>query len=247
MYNTYNTTYPLTTSTAAHFHTYSIEWTPSSLVFAIDSHVLKIWQNGDIPSDKWPQTPMRLSLSMWSVKESQDDGEVDWAGGLPDWKGDPFKAEFRKVEVEDYVGYCKEVEGDVEYSFDEKMTGWEDVEVTGCKKQVVNGHTVTITVASTSSTSVSSTSVATSTIATSTAATSSTADTSQSQASQTETVTTLSSTSPSPTENVADDKGQAGGSKAKDGGDSEGRALTLRDALSFSLMKFTGLVWLVLL
>lgn len=142
LYNTYNNTYDLDTSTFSEFHTYTIEWTEEKLAFSIDGTERKVWHVGEIPLEKWPQTPMQVKLGTWAVNNKSDAGEIAWAGGVPNWDEAPFKAYYRKLEIEDYTGWCKEVQGPVAYAFDERMGGWEDVKVSGCKKRLAPGmHT----------------------------------------------------------------------------------------------------------
>lgn len=147
LFNTYNTTYTLPTSSSYDaFHTYTVEWTDTFLKFSIDGSERKTWQVGSgsdgnsIPAEKWPQVPMRVQLGLWAVENGNDAGEIAWAGGVPDWRQEPFKAYFKKVEVDDYTGWCEEVvAGDVEYSYGADTKGWADVKVAGCRKRRAPG------------------------------------------------------------------------------------------------------------
>lgn len=76
---------------------------------------------------------MHVALSIWAVDEDDYPGVDDWAGGLPNWDDAPFKAHFRRLEIEDYTGYCKEIDGEVEYSYNERMVDWHQVSIKGCK------------------------------------------------------------------------------------------------------------------
>ncbi|KAH6606047.1 cell wall glucanosyltransferase mwg1 [Trichoderma cornu-damae] len=146
LFNTYNTTYRLDTSSFASSHRYGIEWTPTFISFSIDGVVRKTWRVGDIPAYKWPQTPMQVKLGIWTVSSSSDAGTVAWAGGLPDWSGrdaerNPYRAYFKALELEDYTGGCNETEkgAGIEYLYDERTTGWQDVHVKGCVKRTAPG------------------------------------------------------------------------------------------------------------
>ncbi|KAL7797299.1 glycoside hydrolase family 16 protein [Trichoderma ceciliae] len=139
LFNTYNTTYHLDTSSFASSHKYGIEWTPTYIHFSINNVVRKTWHVGDIPPNKWPQTPMQVKLGIWTVSNSSDPGTVVWAGGLPDWSDDdadktPYRAYFETLELEDYTGGCNETEkgAKIEYLYDERVTGWQDIEIDGC-------------------------------------------------------------------------------------------------------------------
>ncbi|KAM4056596.1 glycosyl hydrolases family 16 domain-containing protein [Hirsutella rhossiliensis] len=145
LFNTYNDTYPLPTSSYDAYHTYTIEWTDTRLVLSIDAAPRKTWRLGDnfLPPGAWPQTPMQLKLGVWSVANgtaASDPGEVRWAGGPPDWEGSgaPFVAHFAAVEVEDYMGGCTRARDGaaVRYRYDERTVGWRHVLVDGCEERV---------------------------------------------------------------------------------------------------------------
>lgn len=127
-------------SSFAAFHTYTIEWTKSALIFSIDGTERKTLRTGDIPAAKWPQTPMQVKLGLWAIDETSDTGEIQWAGGKPDWDAAPFKAHFKSVEIEDYMGGCEEASGDVEYLYSERTHGWEEVRIKGCQRKTTPGQ-----------------------------------------------------------------------------------------------------------
>ncbi|KAK2595405.1 hypothetical protein QQS21_006879 [Conoideocrella luteorostrata] len=135
LFNTYNTTYELSTSSFDAPQTYSIEWTDQFLSFSINSTIRKVWYVGQIPADKWPQTPMQVKLGVWSVSNSSDRGEIEWAGGVPDWNAGPYKGYFTTVEIEDYMGKCNSTDGYVEYQYDERTVGWQNIRIAGCQSR----------------------------------------------------------------------------------------------------------------
>ncbi|KAL7951446.1 glycoside hydrolase family 16 protein [Trichoderma barbatum] len=146
LFNTYNTTYHLDTSSFATSHKYGIEWTPTNISFSINEIVRKTWHVGDIPAYKWPQTPMQVKLGIWAVSNSSDPGTVAWAGGFPNWSDNdadkiPYSAYFKTLEVEDYTGGCKETDKatKAEYLYDERTTSWQDIEIKGCVKRSTPG------------------------------------------------------------------------------------------------------------
>ncbi|EHK44602.1 uncharacterized protein TrAtP1_008354 [Trichoderma atroviride] len=148
LFNTYNTTYRLDTSSFASAHTYGIDWTPTYINFSIDNVVRKSWRIGDnaIPAYKWPQTPMQVKLGIWSVSNGSDPGTVVWAGGLPDWSGrdaekNPYRAYFKTLELEDYAGGCNETQkgAEIEYLYNERTNGWQNIQVKGCVKRTTPG------------------------------------------------------------------------------------------------------------
>ncbi|OAA49675.1 cell wall glucanosyltransferase Mwg1 [Metarhizium rileyi] len=135
LFNTYNDTYDLSTSSFDAFHTYSLEWTDQFLSFSVNDTIRKVWYVGEIPQAKWPQTPMQVKLGVWSVSNDSDGGEIEWAGGVPDWGSAPHKAYFRTVEMEDYMGFCNQTEGHVEYQYDERTSGWQKIRIAGCQSR----------------------------------------------------------------------------------------------------------------
>lgn len=141
LFNTYNTTYALSSSSYDDLHTYTVEWTDQFLKFSIGGAELRTWHLGEIPAEKWPQTPMQVKLGIWAVEPYDDPGEIAWAGGVADWSRKPFTAAFQSVEIEDYTGWCEEVEsgGPVQYQYGEGMKGWADVRVNGCRKRRAPG------------------------------------------------------------------------------------------------------------
>lgn len=78
---------------------------------------------------------MQVKLGVWAVSNTSDQGEIDWAGGVPRWGDGPFKAYFKSVEIEDYVAFCNDTAGRVEYQYDERTHGWQNVRIAGCKRR----------------------------------------------------------------------------------------------------------------
>jgi hypothetical protein len=82
---------------------------------------------------------MQVKLGIWPVSNSSDPGTVVWAGGLPDWNGhdadnNPYRAYIKTLELEDYTGGCSEAQkgAKIEYLYDERTTGWQNIQVKGC-------------------------------------------------------------------------------------------------------------------
>jgi beta-glucanase (GH16 family) len=139
VYDQYADTYDLDFSTTADFHTYSIEWSDKFLIFSVDGKELKTWRNGDIPGDQWPQLPMQVKVGVWAVTEDSAPGEIEWAGGVPNWgKNAPFVAYYRKLVVEDYAAWCHKRSGNITYDWDNGAR-WEDVRLTGCERRGGSG------------------------------------------------------------------------------------------------------------
>ncbi|KAI3496180.1 hypothetical protein L1887_38534 [Cichorium endivia] len=84
----------------AHFHTYSILWTPQTIVFLVDETPIREFKNMEAIGVPFPKhQPMRLYSSLWNADE--------WAtrGGLvkTDWTKAPFTASYRNFNVRNGV------------------------------------------------------------------------------------------------------------------------------------------------
>ncbi|EEY17022.1 cell wall glucanosyltransferase Mwg2 [Verticillium alfalfae VaMs.102] len=81
----------------------------------------------------YPQTPMQLKLGTWvggkGGKEQQ--GTIDWAGGLAQWDQAPFAAHYQKVTIQDYAGGKKAAR---EYVYTKGQGSWESIKVVGGKE-----------------------------------------------------------------------------------------------------------------
>ncbi|KAL8209427.1 hypothetical protein R6Q57_006159 [Mikania cordata] len=80
----------------SHFHTYSILWTPRTIIFLVDDTPVREFKNMEAIGVPFPkQQPMRLYSSLWNADE--------WAtrGGLvkTDWTHAPFMASYRNFNV----------------------------------------------------------------------------------------------------------------------------------------------------
>lgn len=110
-------------------HTYTFNWTPDTLTWAIDGTVGRTlnrnetWNSTD-NTYHFPQSPARIELSLWPAGLAKNgQGTVDWAGGLVDWNS-PYMsngyyyAMFSDVNVQCYdppSGYINE--GDQSYMY----------------------------------------------------------------------------------------------------------------------------------
>ncbi|CAF9919794.1 MAG: hypothetical protein HETSPECPRED_004125 [Heterodermia speciosa] len=101
---TYNrsTTEPVT-SPQATFHTYALDWSPTALVWSIDGKIMRTLNaaNADGNGSQYPQTPMKISLSLWDGGDPDTNpGTVQWAGGLtPLPPAQPYTMYVKSVKV----------------------------------------------------------------------------------------------------------------------------------------------------
>ncbi|XP_022921366.1 probable xyloglucan endotransglucosylase/hydrolase protein 23 [Cucurbita moschata] len=81
----------------ADFHTYSILWNPTRIIFSVDGTPIREFKNWESNGVPFPKTqPMRIYSSLWNAD--------DWAtrGGLvkTDWTKAPFTASYRNFKAE---------------------------------------------------------------------------------------------------------------------------------------------------
>ena len=96
------------------WHTYEIDWNPTSVTWSIDGKSLRTlnrdstW-NATKNRYDFPQTPARVQLSLWPAGlSSNGQGTIEWAGGLIDWNAPDvenagyYYAMVKEVNVECY-------------------------------------------------------------------------------------------------------------------------------------------------
>ncbi|CRK07037.1 hypothetical protein BN1708_009764 [Verticillium longisporum] len=127
---TYGRKHELPFNAMDEFHAYTIEWTQDAITFSIDGNVVRTATPAE---GSYPQTPMQLKLGTWvggkGGKEQQ--GTIDWAGGLAQWDQAPFAAHYQKVTIQDYAGGKKAAR---EYVYTKGQGSWESIKVVGGKE-----------------------------------------------------------------------------------------------------------------
>jgi len=89
--NGQNISLPDGSNTVQNEFTYTIDWQPDQLTWAINGDVKRTLNKADTWNDTanrydYPQTPSRVMLSLWPAGiDSNSQGTIDWAGGLIDW------------------------------------------------------------------------------------------------------------------------------------------------------------------
>lgn len=96
------------------WHTYEVDWTPTSLTWYVDGNASRVLNKADTfnTTDNkyhYPQTPARIQLSLWPAGTTKSgQGTIDWAGGLIDWSSQDvqtngyFYSLYNDVNVECY-------------------------------------------------------------------------------------------------------------------------------------------------
>lgn len=86
---------PVNTNSFENFHTYEIDWTTERIQWIVDGVVSRTLYKVDTWNEEkkifeYPQTPMRLQISLWPGGAGNAlPGTISWAGGLVDWENSP--------------------------------------------------------------------------------------------------------------------------------------------------------------
>ena len=103
-------------------HTYTIDWTPESIIWSIDGEERRTVKRDDTfneTTDKYdyPQTPSRVMLSVWPAGlPTNGEGTIEWAGGLVDWNSEYMQNGYYYALVKDVTVECYDPPSDVEES-----------------------------------------------------------------------------------------------------------------------------------
>ncbi|KAJ5906143.1 extracellular glycosidase [Penicillium subrubescens] len=113
------------------FHTYSVDWTSSQIVWAIDGETVRVLTPATADTNQYPQTPMMIKVGVWAGGDSDNaQGTIDWAGGLTDYSKGPFTMYLKSMKVTDYSTGNS-------YSYGDQSGSWESIVSNGGK---VNGN-----------------------------------------------------------------------------------------------------------
>ncbi|KAL4949007.1 concanavalin A-like lectin/glucanase domain-containing protein [Aspergillus filifer] len=199
-------TYEPVDSTQSSFHTYTIEWTPQAISWAIDGDVRRTLTRAEAQGgSRFPQTPARLRIGIWAGGDpTNGEGTIEWAGGETDYSAAPFTMYIKSVHIENtYPGN--------EYSYSDNSGDWQSINVDGSKpdssaspSSSTSSDSTTTTKTTTSSSSSSTSTDSETTTSTTTSITTSTTDSETSSPTSTSTdsdseTSTSDSDSSSPT------------------------------------------------
>ena len=69
---------PTQNSDGTTWHTYGVQWTPTSMTYTIDGRVWASVSRGSLGSpDQWPTIPMNLTLQSQNQASAQPSGTID--------------------------------------------------------------------------------------------------------------------------------------------------------------------------
>ncbi|KAI9376217.1 concanavalin A-like lectin/glucanase domain-containing protein [Aspergillus egyptiacus] len=85
------------------FHTYTIDWTSSQIVWQIDGKTVRVLTPDAAEADHYPQTPMMVKVGVWAGGDpNNSQGTIQWAGGVTDYSDGPFSMYLKSLKVTDY-------------------------------------------------------------------------------------------------------------------------------------------------
>lgn len=209
-------------SPVKNFHKYSIEWTSKKIDWLVDDVVIRTLKYADAKEGtRFPQTPSQIKIGTWVAGyEGNNQGTIDWAGGIADFKKAPFDAYYKSVTVTDYAGGDSAPSESIkEYQYTDKSGSYQSI-------KVVKGESNSSSSASSSSVSKTSAASTSSASKTSSSAASTTAGASTSSAVSSAASSAASSAVSSSSETKASSSGSGSASSTKGGNSSVGQATT---------------------
>ncbi|KAL4909907.1 concanavalin A-like lectin/glucanase domain-containing protein [Aspergillus multicolor] len=126
------------------FHTYTVTWSPDAISWIIDGTTVRTLNYADAQGgSRFPQTPARLRLGIWTGGDSDNaPGTIEWAGGETDYNAGPFTMYVKSVSIENtYPGS--------EYTYTDNSGDWQSIDIDNSKPPA---QTTTKTTSTTSTT-----------------------------------------------------------------------------------------------
>jgi len=96
--------HPVPSDPRTNYHNYTVVWTAAKIDWMIDDAVVRTLKYEDALEGKnFPQTPMTVRIGIWAGGDSgNDNGTIQWAGGLTDYTKGPYTMYVQKAEIQDY-------------------------------------------------------------------------------------------------------------------------------------------------
>lgn len=112
------------------FHTYTIDWTESRIVWQINGETVRVLE-ADAAQGQYPQTPCQVRVGAWSGGDPNNaEGTIAWAQGPTDFSAGPFTMVVSSIAVTDYSTGSQ-------YTYGDQSGDWTSIESTGGR---VNGN-----------------------------------------------------------------------------------------------------------
>ncbi|KAK2789554.1 hypothetical protein FQN53_001673 [Emmonsiellopsis sp. PD_33] len=106
------------------FHTYTIDWTSSRIIWQIDGKTVRTLTAADAGAS-FPQTPMQVKAGVWAGGDPNNEpGTIEWAGGRTDYSAGPFVMGLKSIAVTDYST-------GKEYQYTDKSGNWQSIKAVG--------------------------------------------------------------------------------------------------------------------
>lgn len=106
------------------FHTYTIDWTSTELVWQVDGKTQRALKASDADG-QYPQTPMLVKLGIWSGGDSSNPaGTIAWAGGQTQYSEGPYTMVVQSISVTDYSTGKS-------YSYSDQTGDWSSIKADG--------------------------------------------------------------------------------------------------------------------
>ncbi|QIW99574.1 hypothetical protein AMS68_005092 [Peltaster fructicola] len=135
-------------NTQQNLHTYTIDWQPDTLTWAIDGNVMRTLKKSDTWNSTdnkyhYPQTPSRIQLSLWPAGlPSNGQGTIDWAGGLINWDSNLMTNGYYSARVTDVNVQCYDKPSSFNQNHGDQVYYYTDV--AGLEANVATGNNNTI-------------------------------------------------------------------------------------------------------
>ncbi|KAK0363764.1 transglycosylase [Friedmanniomyces endolithicus] len=118
------------TNTQGQWHTYTIDWTETQIVWQIDGSTVRVL-SASSANGQFPQTPCQFKIGSWAGGDpSNPPGTISWAGGDTNYAAGPFTMYVQSLAVTDYSTGTK-------YTYGDQSGAWNTIESTG---GTVNGN-----------------------------------------------------------------------------------------------------------
>lgn len=134
------------------FHTYTFDWSPELLQWGVDGAVIREFKYSEsttaVGSEyQFPQTPAKFQLGIWAGGDpGQNQGTIDWAGGITDVDGGPYTMYVKNVYIENYNPGAA-------YNYTDQSGSRQSIEILGAPVVDEDGTTTTPVVSSAAPTS----------------------------------------------------------------------------------------------
>ncbi|KAL9594287.1 MAG: hypothetical protein Q9219_007114 [cf. Caloplaca sp. 3 TL-2023] len=118
-------TTPAVDSPQTKFHTYALDWSPTALVWSIDGNVVRTLNaaEADGNGDQYPQSPMKVSLSLWDAGDPDAATQV-WGGGVtPIPPPEPYTMYVKSVKIWNNNPAQQYHSGDIKPGIDKLLLG----------------------------------------------------------------------------------------------------------------------------